>query len=49
MTPPPMTGPRYNQFIQAPKVRVIDENGEQLGVMAPFEALHGRACRTLVC
>jgi translation initiation factor IF-3 len=33
MAPPQMTGPRYNQFIQAPKVRVIDENGENLGVM----------------
>ena len=38
MTPPPMTGPRYNQFIQAPKVRVIDENGENLGVMITREA-----------
>ena len=38
MTPPPMTGPRYNQFIQAPKVRVIDENGENLGVMFSREA-----------
>jgi translation initiation factor IF-3 len=38
MTPPPMTGPRYNQFIQAPKVRVIDENGENLGVMFTREA-----------
>jgi len=25
--PPPMSGPRYNEFIQAQKVRVIDENG----------------------
>ena len=33
-----MTGPRYNQFIQAPKVRVIDENGENLGVMYTREA-----------
>ncbi len=38
MTPPPMTGPRFNQFIQAPKVRVIDENGENLGVMFTREA-----------
>ena len=38
MAPPPMTGPRYNQFIQAPKVRVIDENGENLGVMYTREA-----------
>ena len=38
MSPPPMTGPRYNQFIQSPKVRVIDENGENLGVMYTREA-----------
>ena len=38
MTPPPMTGPRFNQFIQSPKVRVIDENGENLGVMYTREA-----------
>ena len=37
-TPPQFTGPRYNQFIQAPKVRVIDENGENLGVMITREA-----------
>ena len=36
--PPPMTGPRYNEFIQAQKVRVIDENGENLGVMYTREA-----------
>ena len=39
MAPPlPMSGPRYNEFIQAPKVRVIDENGENLGVMYTREA-----------
>ena len=38
MTPPAFTGPRYNQFIQSPKVRVIDENGENLGVMYTREA-----------
>ncbi len=37
-TPPQFTGPRFNQFIQAPKVRVIDENGENLGVMITREA-----------
>ncbi len=36
--PPPITGPRYNEFIQSPKVRVIDENGENLGVMFTREA-----------
>ena len=39
MAPPPMTGPRYNEFIQSQKVRVIDENGENLGVMFTREAL----------
>ena len=38
MSPPVLSGPRYNQFIQAPKVRVIDENGENLGVMYTREA-----------
>ena len=28
-----MNGPRFNEFILSPKVRVIDENGENLGVM----------------
>jgi len=36
--PPPMSGPRFNDFIQSPKVRVIDENGENLGVMFTREA-----------
>ncbi len=43
MAPPPMTGPRYNEFIQAPKVRVIDENGENLGVMYTREAIEQAA------
>ena len=30
---------RTNEKIRAREVRVIDENGEQLGVMVPFEAL----------
>ncbi|HVH37182.1 MAG TPA: translation initiation factor IF-3 [Sphingomicrobium sp.] len=37
-TPPQFTGPRYNEFIQSQKVRVIDENGENLGVMYTREA-----------
>ena len=37
--PPPTSGPRFNQFITAPKVRVIDENGENLGVMFTREAI----------
>ena len=35
---PPKGGPRYNEFIQSDKVRVIDENGENLGVMYTKEA-----------
>ena len=38
MAPPAMTGPRFNEFIQSQKVRVIDENGENLGVMYTREA-----------
>ena len=30
---------RINDRIRAREVRVIDENGEQLGIMAPYEAL----------
>jgi translation initiation factor IF-3 len=30
---------RINDRIRAREVRVIDENGEQLGIMAPFEAI----------
>ena len=37
--PPPMSGPRYNEFIQFPRVRVIDENGDNLGVMYTREAI----------
>ncbi len=37
--PPPMSGPRFNEFIQSQKVRVIDENGENLGVMFTREAI----------
>ncbi len=42
-TPPPMTGPRYNEFIQSQKVRVIDEEGENLGVMYTKEAMEQAA------
>jgi translation initiation factor IF-3 len=37
--PMPLNGPRYNEFIQSQKVRVIDENGENLGVMYTREAM----------
>ena len=43
MTPPAMTGPRYNEFIQSPKVRVIDGDGENLGVMYTREAIEQAA------
>ena len=39
MAPPVKTGPRYNLLIQSPKVRVSDENGENLGVMYTREAI----------
>src|SRR6195952_2512155 len=38
---------RTNERIRAREVRVIDENGEQLGVMAPFDALKMARERTL--
>jgi translation initiation factor IF-3 len=37
--PPVPTGPRFNEFIQSPKVRVIDHEGENLGVMLTREAI----------
>jgi translation initiation factor IF-3 len=40
---PPMNGPKFNEFISAPKVRVIDENGENLGVMFTREAIEQAA------
>jgi translation initiation factor IF-3 len=39
MSAPPLSGPRFNEFITVPKVRVIDENGENLGVMLTAEAI----------
>jgi len=38
-----MNGPRYNEFIISPKVRVIDENGENLGVLLTPEAIEQAA------
>jgi len=37
--PAPMNGPRYDEFISAPKVRVIDQDGENLGVLYTKEAI----------
>ena len=41
--PPPMNGPRFNEFIQSQKVRVIDQDGENLGVMYTREAIEQAA------
>ena len=38
-TPAPMTGPRFDEFINVPKVRVIDKDGENLGVLYTREAI----------
>ncbi|MEP2234568.1 MAG: translation initiation factor IF-3 [Alteripontixanthobacter sp.] len=38
-TPPVKSGPRYDNMIQSDKVRVIDENGENLGLMYTGEAI----------
>jgi translation initiation factor IF-3 len=44
MAPPqPLNGPRYNEFISVPKVRVIDGEGENLGVMFTREAIEQAA------
>ena len=40
---PPKNGPRYNEFIASPKVRVIDEEGENLGVMLTADAIEQAA------
>ena len=42
-TAPPLNGPRFNEFITVPKVRVIDENGENLGVLLTAEAIEQAA------
>jgi translation initiation factor IF-3 len=39
LSPPVKSGPRYDDLIQSDKVRVIDENGEILGVMYTREAM----------
>ena len=38
-----MNGPRFNEFITVPKVRVIDGDGENLGVMFTREAIEQAA------
>ncbi len=39
LAPPVKSGPRFDDLIQSDKVRVIDENGENLGVMYTKEAI----------
>jgi translation initiation factor IF-3 len=39
LQPPVKSGPRYDDMIQSEKVRVIDEEGENLGVMFTKEAI----------
>jgi len=39
MAPPVKSGPRYNEMIAVPKVRVIDDEGENLGIMYTREAI----------
>ena len=39
LAPPVKSGPRFDNMIQSDKVRVIDENGENIGVMLTNEAI----------
>jgi translation initiation factor IF-3 len=39
LAPPVKSGPKFDDLIQADKVRVIDENGENIGVMYTREAI----------
>ncbi len=39
MAPPVKSGPRFDTMINVPKVRVIDDEGENLGVMFTREAI----------
>jgi len=39
MAPPEKSGPRYNEMINVPKVRVIDDEGENLGILYTREAI----------
>ncbi len=43
LAPPVKSGPRFDSLIQSDKVRVIDENGENLGVMYTKEAIEQAA------
>ncbi len=43
MQPPRKSGPRYDQLIESEKVRVIDDQGENIGVMYTREAIEQAA------
>ncbi len=43
MAPPVKSGPRFDDMITSDKVRVIDENGENIGVMYTREAIEQAA------
>jgi translation initiation factor IF-3 len=43
MTPPVKSGPRFNNLIVSDKVRVIDQDGENIGVMYTREAIEQAA------
>ena len=43
LAPPVKSGPRYNEMITVDKVRVIDDEGENLGVMYTKEAIEQAA------
>ena len=47
MTPPVKSGPRHNAMITSDKVRVIDEAGENIGVMFTNEAIEQAASLSL--
>jgi translation initiation factor IF-3 len=39
MTPPTREGPRINEFIDAPEIRLIDADGEQAGVVSTVRGM----------
>ena len=43
LAPPVKSGPKFDNLIQSDKVRVIDENGENIGVMYTREAIEQAA------
>ena len=43
MAPPVKSGPRFNEMITVPRVRVIDQDGENSGVLTTREAIEQAA------